>query len=492
MIAKENRPFCVTVLTNYGKQKLLQNNTNFLPEYFCFLDDEVNYELFNDDNLVQKGFDHVDSDIPDKIDDVASLGIRDALPRFDVSPVSYVFGDIVPHQLTQAQVVQEADLVVDMTADPIVSTAELAATELQRKVDVKFVLVSGGFGPYILSDAQFHNWNVVIDLRAVLTFYNEDGTTTIVDESVSESGFSNSQYFLTFQGGTLASSFVDTQSDLYITLDRNYIQQKQQNVTQGYGVFFIYKTITYNGQQYQSSVFQISIQEPQYNIPVPSIDGNATIKKQYIQKFSSKNIYFYNSVDTETLIDPKILANYQNNLLLNQVQAPGYFDFSKNNGVPLSFGIKGSSINSLHLKFQNLLSGTTYNLIDIIGDTVDSLENYVTIPMMNITLNLRKRVTTSGYYIVPTLELPDTLGFLSGHIQEDEVDSYYLLGDLSLGVHITTYPSVFLGNVYDYDALDFEHKLWQLICTDHTIAFNYDPTNILTMNNYESLIFYTA
>ncbi len=189
MLAKENTPFCVSTLTNFAKNLLLTNNTLFRPEYFCFVDPEVNYLLFNDDNLFQKGFDHVDSTTPDTISDIDSLVIRDPNPKFDGTSVSYIFGDVVPHQLKETQVLQEADLVVDMTADAIEKKTEILATQIQRKTEITFQIISGSFSPYTLTDSQLHSWATMIDIRAHVTLYDIDGSITILDESSSASLF---------------------------------------------------------------------------------------------------------------------------------------------------------------------------------------------------------------------------------------------------------------------------------------------------------------
>lgn len=484
MLEKQITPYAVTRLTQQGRKTSLTDNSSFEFVQFAFIDDEVNYNLFNADQKLTKGFDRLDQE-EDRIADILSLAIKEPVLR---SPEinEYLFGNTVEHQLEADDIKTENDLIIDMSIGKIVKAQETIDTQQQRKIDISFQPISGIFPFFILKDNDFVQWSTLVDIRTMIHEFNSNGITPLFEEY---SGISSIKYVVAFSG-THQNEDKEFLYDVSVQPNQPIIIEGKRiieefGLLQYYGTFFVTKEVVINGIKYTSKPVTIPINRTNSEFEIPTLDGYKEMLQKYSLPYVRKNIlmaFDYKKSDRVA----RLYNIYANDIILKQSKIKKYVDLAE----PIKFDVKSSNINQMNLMLRNIASGKTYSLISLISTKIDAANNLLTIPSFSFSFLLTRQLTDAGYYLQLRTSFPESFGFLEGEqIGRNEYD-YYFFRTQALKIAVSGTSSIFLGQYDTNDTLDEKNRLWQLYCEDHSLLFNYTTHHQITLDDYENLLLY--
>jgi len=509
MIEKLNVPFALSVLTKDAKSTLLNNNVEFDLRWFVFIDDEVNYNLFNPDVFVtvgketERGLNRINVEDPDVVGDIESTSIFYPNYRIDLSAKNFLFGDTVRHNLLSSQIKNADDVVRDIIGSPIESESEIVSNQRIKKLDFQSKILSGNLSDFYLSSNNLLAWSAAIDIRGILTIYQnidiltmvEDGSLFNDTQKLQTDGFqpySDISYVVEFVGDSPDKIFTYTQSvspfeHIVVSVARLISDQKLSYEL--FGQFTIYKQFKFQDKVFRSDtiVFSIFKENEKYE-PIPILDGKAQIIDLYTSPHDRKNVFVDVPVQESMIVAPKVYGNSVIDSVLNQTRLNGYLKTSP----VLHLQIQGSKLNNLTINIQNVSTSLTYNLLTLSGDQITN-NGFITIQELSLSLWVYKHLMNDGYHLLSRLDVIPNFGYLeldstSYEGQRTEHYEYSMFGEKRHKFHVDLQSDVFLGPQALIETANEFQSLYHIFSPDQNLVFNFPRTNPLLMSDYENLI----
>jgi hypothetical protein len=489
MIEKENNQFAVTRLTRYGYDKILNNNEEFDITHYALIDDEINYNLINDDQNIAKGFGRIDPNENDIIQDIQSQAMMDVPTRID-EVGNFLFGEFNKHFLLPDKIKNEVDLYIDMQGTPINLDNESFSSKKEKKVEFESEIISGNFPTQKLTKQDLKNYSAFVLIHGIIKFFDE---TQMLEVELGEelNPFSLLEYNITF------NSSIDPKYNFSYTKIKNVSEAYElsiKNITSEfklsydlYGTFSIFKRFIFEGKEYFSNTYKIELVEPE----IQSQNFDTSYKDMamdiYSDIYQKKNI-FINFDFENNKIQNKVYGKFSNDVIKDQPRIDGYISLKN----PITFTAQISAVNSLNLYLQNVNNKTNVNFFHIHGFESTNANEFATLKNYKFDFTFRKQANEKGFYIVQTTNIPEKIGLASLYtttFYDDYIISeYIILDDTSRRVQLTYRKNIFLGDYNTYDNFIADEQLWQIGCTDNNIIWNYDFSRELFMNDFENVI----
>lgn len=486
MIEKSSQPYAITRLTDYGRQIMLEDNTQFQLTHYALTDEEVLYNLFNSDNKTKKGFDRVNQDEEDNIDDVKCLPILDPATRIVGTVDKYLFGNRVFHKLEASDITNENDLEADMSVGYLDKDAEQDHINKYKKFNLTFKILSGKFPDFLYNSYEdFLKFNAVIDIRTRIIIYGSTKTTDTFEESNSIQKLVYRIDFVSTDKRTNNFSITkEVGPNESITLNGAELMQ-QYGIDELYGAFYIHKLVVISGQSFMSEIIPVVLKRPEVEKEVLVINAKQDILQTYSQPYVKKFVNLTFPYQELTKFDPKIYNIPTNDSLAYQKTIAQYSVMDQT--IPIT--LKSSNLNSLHLNIRQVATNRVENFLTIEGSKND-LGNYITIPNFIFHFTIRKQQYNDDIYFITSALFPDRMGLLELDDVNKQNASYILLGDVNHNFNITINPSLNIGKLYEYDTMDHKYRLWELFTDDHDIVPNFYQDRPLTLDDVQRIILF--
>lgn len=490
MLPKKDYIYGVTKLTNDGLRTLLEDNINFEFSDFALIDTEINYDLFNYDNKITKGFDRVNFYESDKVDKINSLPVID-YPTYRIEGVQdFLFGNYVKHTLRPEEIKTESDSIRDMAGIPIERAREVEDANKYKVYEFKTEILSGNNPNYTLSDSDIISWKTAIDIRGKIVAFRQDEIKTFVE---GDNIFSSLIYTVRFQGDSIDKMFqydIEVQPNENITLSQKDVERKLGLTYPLFGTFLIYKTFILQDKEYTSEVLQIKIEKP---ITAPEIvqenDGKADILEEYSDYYTRKNIVINVANYNGNVSENRVYDNYIADKVLSQQRITHVATLNQ----PLSLDIYSSRLNNFHLELQNLSTKRTIPWINIEGQKRPD-GRYITAPSVSFVVQLYKQFVGQGYYLMTRISVSPKLGYLinvdtdsNTNLQDSSVLTYSLFGEKKYKWTLSYEKAIFLGSQSQFEQMNGLQNLWYVNSSDQDLLYQPDNRRV-TMDDYENFI----
>ncbi len=483
MINKEDKNFAVTRLTRHGYEKILHDNQNFDFVYYSLIDDEINYNLINDDYKIAQGFDRIVQTEEDKLSDINSQMVL-PVPSYWNDIGNILFGDFsVPIAIPKTE--QEAQTVKNVSS--INLTDEIKSIQNEKTLDFSSETISGNVKEtYNLSDNDLETFAELIDIRGTIHHF-ENGVETLLEED--SSVFTNLTYTIQYHSNEKPefNFSQDTIVNPLQTLEFSIKKLKSQlNITGHnlFGEFTIFKTFLFEGVSYVSDTLTIILNELPILVEKPVLQPSKIVFDLSNEQVSRKLFYCDFDFDNNKL-DPRIYSNYANNQIFIQPNINGYVSLKN----PLTFTIKCSSTNFFHIVLENIITHEKITIFSLEGSASNYPTILTTLKNLQFSLILYKQFHDNGYYLVPQLELPNQSGYANlSETTDSQNNTYTVLDNPDVFVNIFTPKNLYLGTEQQYESLTDGNNLWQLYSTDNNLLFNTNPQTLVTLDNFEYLV----